>query len=63
MRHKLGEKISGLFVCESQLKPQNAHFALKSSANKGKLDAISISEYSYSTPDIYLKSTDFSDRI
>ena len=52
MRHKLGEKISGLFVCESQLKPQNAHFALKSSANKGKLDAISISEYSYSTSDI-----------
>ena len=63
MRHKLGEKISGLFVCAFEVVPQDAHFALKSSANKGELDTISISEYSYSAPDIYLKSTDFSDRI
>lgn len=63
MRHELGEKISGLFVCAFELAPQNAHFALKSSANKGELDVISISEYSYSPHDIYLKSIDFSDRI
>ena len=63
MRHELGEKISGLFVCAFELAPQNAQFALKSPANKGELDAISISEYSYSTPNIYLKSLGFSDRI
>lgn len=56
MRRKLGEKISGLFVCAFELAPQNAHFALKSRVNKGKLDVISISEYSYSPPIYALKT-------
>lgn len=59
MRLKLGEKISGLFVCAFELVPQNAHFALKSRANKGKLDVISVSEYSYSTPTYALKTQRF----
>lgn len=57
MRHELGEKISGLFVCAFELAPQNAQFAINYCTNKGELDAIFVSEYSYSTPDIYPQNT------
>lgn len=52
MRHKLGEKISGLFVCAFKLVPQNAHFAINYCMNKQGRAYILLSEYSYSTPGI-----------